>query len=107
MDEDESDAIVIVEVTDDELQELNDANDGLELDNLAANGGVVWCHETVTAMIQSEVQLYKAAKGMQELQELNLPARNSTSSVGMSALIFHLQHLRNKHRFILLNVLGR
>ncbi len=64
LDEDESSAIINVEDTDDDLRELNDANDGLGIANLVPNGGVIWCRETVMAMIQSEVQLYKAAKGM-------------------------------------------
>ena len=64
MDEDESSAIINVEDTDDKLQELNDANDGLGIVTLASNGGVIWCRETVMAMIQSEIQLYKAAKGI-------------------------------------------
>jgi hypothetical protein len=52
LDEDESSAIINVEDTDDKLQELNDANDGLGIVTLASNGGVIWCRETVMAMIQ-------------------------------------------------------
>jgi hypothetical protein len=52
LDEDESSAIINVEDTDDDLRELNDANDGLGIANLVSNGGVIWCCETVMAMIQ-------------------------------------------------------
>jgi hypothetical protein len=60
--DDDSDVIVIVEDADDDLQELNDANDGFA--NLAGHKGEIWSRETATAMIRSEIQLYQAAKGI-------------------------------------------
>jgi len=60
--DDDSDVIAIVEDADDDLQELNDANDGFA--NLAGHEGEIWSRETVTAMIRSEIQLYQAAKGI-------------------------------------------
>jgi hypothetical protein len=64
LNEDDGDAIILVEDANDDLRELNDANDEPYLANRTAGGGEIWSREAVTAMIQSEIQLYKAAKGI-------------------------------------------
>jgi hypothetical protein len=46
----------------DELQELDDAID--EPTNLEHNEEEIWSQERVTGIIQSEIQLNKAVKGM-------------------------------------------
>jgi hypothetical protein len=48
----------------DELQELDDANAIDEPANLERDEEEVWSHHKVTGIIQSEIRLYKAAKGM-------------------------------------------
>jgi hypothetical protein len=50
----------------DDFQDLNDANDGLHLadDDDAADREQIWSRETVTRMIESEILLYRAAKGI-------------------------------------------
>jgi hypothetical protein len=57
-----NDVLALDEDSDDDLRELNDANNnfGNHADNRVEN----WMRETVAAMIRSEIELYKAAKGV-------------------------------------------